>query len=272
MGSSSRFADAWGRSRPNPAVEAELREKKKATRKEVKEALRELSAERRAEDGAAIASRLLATLPCFRVGASDDEREDKRFALYVPCEKLMEVDATPIIDAALRLPYSRVYVPVVDGAANAEDDTPPRMRFLRVTDRAKDLVAKELFKGVEILEPTETTADGAPREDVMHDDDEDVPLDYIVVPGMAFTPNGDRLGRGGGFYDAFLTAYERRCKEKQWTTPTLIGLSFTEQILLQGTLPVGARDVGMDVIFTPNSTATCTSKGIRLVTSFKDPE
>ena len=88
MGSSSRFADAWGRSRPNPAVEAELREKKKATRKEVKEALREMSAERRAEDGAAIASRLLATLPCFRVGASDDEREDKRFALYVPCEKL----------------------------------------------------------------------------------------------------------------------------------------------------------------------------------------
>ena len=44
-----------------------------------------------------------------------------------------------------------------------------------------------------ILEPPETAPLVAP--------------DLVLVPGLAFSPSGDRLGRGKGFYDRYLNKY-----------------------------------------------------------------
>lgn len=47
------------------------------------------------------------------------------------------------------------------------------------------------------------------------------PSDVVLVPGVAFTPSGLRLGQGGGYYDRFLGAHPLL-----WS----IGLAFSEQM------------------------------------------
>lgn len=65
-------------------------------------------------------------------------------------------------------------------------------------------------------------------------------LDLILVPGVAFTADGARLGRGGGFYDRLLAWLDpRTCK---------IGVCFHSQ-LLPG-LPMEAHDEHVDFIAT----------------------
>ena len=58
-------------------------------------------------------------------------------------------------------------------------------------------------------------------------------VEFVIVPGLAFTAAGDRLGYGAGFYDRFL--------------PTLpagvpfVGVCFAEQLV--DTMPIDAHDV-----------------------------
>lgn len=62
--------------------------------------------------------------------------------------------------------------------------------------------------------------------------------DVVVVPGLAFTATGERLGQGGGWYDRFLAA----------STATSIGVCFAEQVV--EVLPVESHDVTMDHVVT----------------------
>ena len=56
-------------------------------------------------------------------------------------------------------------------------------------------------------------------------------VDFVIVPGLAFTNAGDRLGYGGGFYDGFLPKVQ---------APNS-GVCFREQIVDE--LPMNQRDV-----------------------------
>jgi 5-formyltetrahydrofolate cyclo-ligase len=64
-------------------------------------------------------------------------------------------------------------------------------------------------------------------------------LDLVVVPGKAFDPRGNRLGRGGGYYDRFLSRTVAR---------KVIGLAFSWQIVQE--LPIESWDVPMDAVVT----------------------
>jgi 5-formyltetrahydrofolate cyclo-ligase len=65
-------------------------------------------------------------------------------------------------------------------------------------------------------------------------------LDVVVVPGLAFTYGGDRLGQGGGHFDRFLTSLRSDCLR--------IGVAFHEQLLAE--LPTAEHDVAVDVVLT----------------------
>jgi 5-formyltetrahydrofolate cyclo-ligase len=56
-------------------------------------------------------------------------------------------------------------------------------------------------------------------------------IDFVIVPGLAFTPEGARLGYGAGFYDRFLP---------QLSVPNA-GVCFTEQLVDE--LPIEPHDV-----------------------------
>ena len=65
-------------------------------------------------------------------------------------------------------------------------------------------------------------------------------LDLILVPGVAFTRDGERLGRGGGFYDRLLASLPAHtCK---------IGVCFDSQLLHE--LPVETHDQRVDFLAT----------------------
>lgn len=67
-------------------------------------------------------------------------------------------------------------------------------------------------------------------------------LDLILMPGLGFDRSGNRLGRGKGFYDAYLERCIRHPKGKPYT----IALAFKEQLCQE--IPVNDNDVLIDEI------------------------
>jgi 5-formyltetrahydrofolate cyclo-ligase len=105
------------------------------------------------------------------------------------------------------------------------DRTARALRLHRVEDPARDLEA-----GVwGIREPRSACPAATPDE-----------IDFVLVPGVAFTERGERLGYGGGYYDRLIPRFRRR-------SPLVAG-AFSLQ--LQPALPVDAFDQRMDLVVT----------------------
>ena len=63
-------------------------------------------------------------------------------------------------------------------------------------------------------------------------------IDAVVVPGLAFTVDGARMGRGKGFYDKYLSQSDFSALK--------IGVCYHEQIIPH--IPTEPHDVPMDVV------------------------
>ena len=75
-------------------------------------------------------------------------------------------------------------------------------------------------------------------------------IGLVVVPGVAFDESGNRLGRGKGFYDAFLKSVS--CEK--------IGLAFELQVV--ESVPVQAHDVAVDKIITEKRVLQCVEEKV----------
>ena len=61
-------------------------------------------------------------------------------------------------------------------------------------------------------------------------------IDFVIVPGLAFTSGGDRLGYGRGYYDRFLPTL----------SATSVGVCFTDQLVDE--MPLADHDVRVDMV------------------------
>ena len=140
--------------------------------------------------------------------ATDAYRNARTLYGYFPYNQ--EVRTTPILEQALR-DGKRVAVPKVYG---------DEMRFIYLTDLTR------VEKGyASIPEPID---DGPVAED---------PTALVLMPGLAFDPEGHRMGYGGGFYDKFLAAQPHH--------PT-VALCYEFQMLPQ--LPCESHDIPVDLV------------------------
>ena len=139
---------------------------------------------------------------------TDAYRNAKTIYGYLPYNQ--EVRTVPMLERALT-DGKRVAVPKVYG---------DEMRFIYMTDLS--LVEKN---DMGIPEPV---ADGPVGDD---------PTALVLMPGLAFTKKGDRMGYGGGYYDKFLQAEPDH--------PT-VALCYDFQMM--ESLPVQDHDIPVDLV------------------------
>ncbi len=131
-------------------------------------------------------------------------------------EKGNEIQTRPLIERALR-GGREIFVPIVD-----EDN---RMQWSRLCAMS-DLAAGRFGVQEPRLDRREIS--------VPHDG-------VVLVPGLAFTRDGDRLGYGGGHFDRFLS---------EWRGVS-IGLAYDWQVVEE--LPTEHHDARVAFVVTPQS-------------------
>ena len=123
-----------------------------------------------------------------------------------------EVPTTEVLERWRKM-GKRVVVPRVEGDV------------MRYYDYHPDKMAVGAFGIIEPVGEVEVAADA---------------IDLMIVPARAFTLQGDRLGRGGGFYDKYMSLEGFRAVK--------YGVAFSCQIF--DSLPTDPHDIPVDGLFT----------------------
>ena len=81
----------------------------------------------------------------------------------------------------------------------------------------------------------------------------------IFIPGLAFTADGRRLGRGGGFYDRYCARLQKYAAQNagDGCAPKAVYAGYCRSIQVVDTLPAEAHDLRTDFLITENGIQSC---------------
>ncbi len=152
---------------------------------------------------------------CRSIRTSPEYREADALFAYYPFRR--ETNLLPLLNEALKENIP-VFLPLIAGK---------EMTFRRVHSLVKTELVPNKWG---IYEPDRRLPSGR---------GEDFSRPLMLLPGVAFTGDGRRLGRGGGFYDRYL--------EKDRGNLILAGTAYPCQIVDE--LPAEPHDILMDKVF-----------------------
>ncbi len=180
-------------------------------------------------------------MSCLRKGLKTIEMQEKSQAI---CKKLMalpefivsrkclfylpmegEIRTQLLINGAFDL-GKEVYLPLVDAESRG-------LKICRIPSLEIEFV-KSSFG---VLEPGERHWDLVEARE----------LDFILAPGLAFSPKGGRIGYGGGYYDRLL----RNCSPDV----TFVAGAFAFQV--EDEIPQNSSDIPVSKIVTEDTTLDC---------------
>ena len=176
----------------------------------MKRAIRQTIKQKRAELDEAWSSATSDEI-CARIQSLDVFERAKMVGIYLALPGEVALDALILKCRQLE---KRVCVPVFDDAA--------KVCVMAEWHANTDLVAGKW----DVLEPSEHR--------LVADDE----IDLMLVPGVAFDRNGERLGRGGGYYDRMLAR----------STAYRLGVAFDFQVV-EALFPE-PHDISMDLVTT----------------------
>ncbi len=149
---------------------------------------------------------------CQKLFKTKEWIESESVFLYIPFGK--EINTNFIIDKGISL-YKKIYSPRINGK---------NMDFFRIDNTLDSLITNSMG----IKEPPLGLEPKTPDSKTL-----------IIVPGLAFSPRGERLGRGGGYYDRYLSIYKNAM---------LIALAFKCQITTK--IPTDDWDINIKKVIT----------------------
>ncbi|XP_043512941.1 5-formyltetrahydrofolate cyclo-ligase isoform X1 [Frieseomelitta varia] len=192
---------------------AGVKSAKSALRKEMKDIILQLSTEEKQRQSR-IVFKKLCSLPQFQ--------ESKRISLYLSTKD--EIDTIQMLKYIFDK-KKEVFVPRYKGKEME------MIKLLSMQDYETLPLTKWNIKQPNVNELRENALETGG-------------LDLIILPGVAFTANGKRLGHGMGYYDKFLDL----CIKTQQKRPHLIAVAFNEQ--LWEDIPTSENDVILDLVLT----------------------